>query len=282
MVTDYNKTDIRSSGESEPFLHQPVHLHLRARQGVYALYGTPFPLRLCVEILQECLQARYFLLLSFSNRQLLARPNTSLAQWLRQQGLQAHSIRAQYALVPVQQLHNLAELAQEYLVFTDTSLSPDQLAQIDIETLAVDTFSSTAWHTVLWQEVGNRLYWESRDDRFSHLLCADRQILAGVLSRFLRAYIRSHQPEVPFLEDFPPLIHEQLWQYAGQGLAPGSVTRTPNGVDVQVALGTPDRSVCVLVQSCAHTSQIRRGFLLRWQDGAWELCSTEGFNGNRH
>lgn len=282
MVTDYNKTDINSSGEAEPFLHQPVHLHLRAQQGVYALYGTPFPLRLCVEILQECLQARYLLLLSFSNRQLLARPNTSLAQWLRQQGLQAHSIRALYTLVPVQQLHNLAELAQEHLVFADTSLSPDELAQIDIGTLAVDTFSSTAWHTVLGQEVGNRLYWESRDDRFSHLLCAGRQILAGVLSRFLRAYLRSHQPEVPFLEDFPPLIHEQLWQYAGQGLAPGSVTRTPNGVDLQVALGTPDRSVCVLVQSCAHTSQIERGFVLRWQDGVWDLCSTEEFDENRH
>lgn len=281
MVTDHNKTDINSSGEAEPFLHQPVHLHLRAQQGVYALYGTPFPLRLCVQILQESLQARYLLLLSFSNRQLLACPNMSLAQWLRQQGLQAHSIRPPYALVPIQQLCSLAGLAQERLVFTDTALSPDELAQIDIEKLLVDTFSSTAWHTVLGQEIGNRLYWESRDDRFSHLLCADRQILAGVLSQFLWAYLRSHLPDVPFSKDFPPLIHEQLWQYVGQGLAPGSVTRTPSGVDVQVALGTPDRSVCVLVQSCAHTSQIGRGFVLRWRDGAWGLCSTEECDENR-
>ncbi|MER3474534.1 MAG: hypothetical protein C4335_11000 [Armatimonadota bacterium] len=274
MFTDHHRADAGGNSVMEQVVQPLVHLHLRAQEGVYALYGTPFPLRLCAEILREYLQGRYLLVLSFSSKQALARPDLTLVQWFRQQGLQAHSVRS-FALLPVQQVQELARLVQTHLAFTDTPLSPDELARVDIEPLIVDTFASPTWYTVLQHEVGATLYWESRDDRFSHLLCRERPVLAGVLSQLLRRCLQTHQPELAVLDDFPPLIHEQLWQYAGQGLAPMGVTATPHGVELQVALGTPDRSVCVLAQSCPHFTQIQRGFILRWQNGNWDLCSTE-------
>lgn len=273
MFTNHHRADIDDIGANEQSPHPPVHFHLRAQEGVYALYGTPSPLRLCAEILQEYLQERYLLVLSFGSKQMLARPDRTLAQWLRQQGLQAHSVRS-FALLPAQQLLDLARLKQTHLAFTDTSLSPDELARMDIEPLLVDTFSSPTWHTVLQHEVGGSLYWESRDDRFSHLLSRDRPLLASLLSWLLRYYLQALQPNLSELDDFPPLIHEQLWQYAGQGLALMSGTVAPHGVELQVALGTPDRSVCMLAQSCLHIGQIQRGFTLRWGSAGWELCST--------
>lgn len=278
MITDRDRTDTTIGGEGKPLFNQPVHLHLRQQEDVYALYATPLPLHLCADVLYEYVQGRYLLLLSFSNKQMLARPNQPLAQWLRQQSLQAHSIRSSFALVPAQHIHDVARLTQTYLIFTDTPLSPDQLAHMDIEPLVTDTFSASTWYTALHHEIDNRLYWQSREDRVSHLLCRERELLQKVLSRFLRAYLQFHQPDLPAVDDFPALIHEQLWQYAGQGLAPGKVTSTPNGVDMQVALGAPDRSVCVLAQSCPPVTQVGRGFILRWRNACWEICSTEEFS----
>ncbi|MEJ5252494.1 MAG: hypothetical protein HPY54_10300 [Chthonomonadetes bacterium] len=278
MVTDRDRTDTSAGGEGKPLFRQPVHVHLRQQEDVYALYAAPLPLYLCADVLHEYLQGRYLLLLSFSNKQMLARPNQSLAQWLRRQKLQAHSIRSSFALVPAQHVQDIARLTQTYLIFTDTPFSPDQLAQMDIEPLVTDTFSAPTWYTVLHHEIDNRLYWESREDRVSHLLCRERELLQEVLSRFLRAYLQFHQPDLPAVDDFPPLIHEQLWQYAGQGLAPGKVTSTSDGINLQVALGTPDRSVCVLAQSCPPVTQVGRGFILRWRNGGWEICSTEEFS----
>lgn len=273
MFTDHHRVDTDDMGAIEQSAHPPLHLHLRAQEGVYALYSTPFPFRLCAEILREYLQGRYLLVLSFGSKQMLARPDLTMAQWLRQQGLQAHSVRS-FALLPARQLPELARLRQTHLAFTDTFLSPDELARMDIDPLLVDTFSSPTWHTVLQHEVGGSLYWESRDDRFSHLLSRDRPLLASVLSWLLRRYLQAHQPNLSVLDDFPPLIHEQLWQYAGQGLAPMSGAVAPHGVELQVALGTPDRSVCVLAQSCLQIGQIQRGFTLRWGCAGWELGST--------
>jgi hypothetical protein len=112
MVTDRDRTDTSAGGEGKPLFRQPVHVHLRQQEDVYALYATPLPLRLCVDVLQEYLQGRYLLLLSFSNKQMLARPNQSLAQWLRRQKLQAHSIRSSFALVPAQHVQDMCLLQQ--------------------------------------------------------------------------------------------------------------------------------------------------------------------------
>lgn len=275
MATDYHQRDTVSTGNNWHPARQPVHLHLRSQKGVYALYATPLPLRLCAQILRDYLPGRYLLLLSFSSAQIAARTQLSLSQWLRRQGLQAHSVRSDFALVPVQHIDHLALLPHSHIVFTDTPLPPDNVARMNVEQALLDTFASPEWHSVIRPELDNRLYCESREDRFTQILCGDRQMLANMLSCYLRTSLRLRLPEFPLSEDFPPLIHEQLWQYAAQGLAPLSAGRTEDGVELHVALGTPDRSACVLAQSCAHVSQIQRGFILRWRSSGWEICSTE-------
>lgn len=278
MTTDYRQMDIAGVGNVGTLARQPVHLHLRAQEGVYALYATPLLLRLCAEVLREYLGARYLLVLSLSSAQVAAQAHLSLAQPLRQQGIQAHSVRSAFALVPAQYIHQLALLPHSHLAFADTPLSPDDVARADVEQALLDTFASPEWHVVIRSELGNRLYCESREDCFTQILSGDRQLLANVLSCYLRACLRAHLPEFASLEDFPPLIHEQLWQYAAQGLAPLSAGRIADGVEMHVALGTPDRSACVLAQSCPHVSQIQRGFILRWRSSGWDICSTEELN----
>lgn len=278
MATGQRQMDMAGMENTGAIARQPVHLHLRAQEGLYALYATPMMLSLCVEILREYLQGRYLLLLSFRSTEVLAQARVSTAQWLRQQGIQAHSVRSVFALVPVQHVERLARLPYSHIAFTDTSLSPDSVANVDVEQALLDTFASPEWHLVIRSELDSRLYCESREDRFTRILCGDRQLLANVLSCYLRTCLRSHVSEFSSVDDFPPLIHEQLWQYAAQGLAPLSACRIPGGVEMHIALGTPDRSVCVLAQSCAHISQIQRGFILRWCSNGWEICSTEELN----
>lgn len=278
MTTDYRQMNIVGVGNVGTLVRQPVHLHLRAQEGVYALYATPLSLRLCAEVLREYLGARYLLVLSLSSAQVVAQAQLSLAQWLRQQGVQAHSVHSVFALVPAQHVEHLALLPHSYIAFTDTPLSPDNVARVDVGQALLDTFASPEWHVAIRPELDSRLYCESREDRFTQILCGDRQLLANMLSCYLRACLRSHLPDFSSLEDFPPLIHEQLWQYATQGLAPLSAGRIPDGVEMHVALGTPDRSACVLAQSCPHVSQIQRGFILRWRSSGWDICSTEELN----
>lgn len=254
---------------------QPAHLHLRAWGGLYALYATPLPLHLCADAMRECLHGWYLLLLSWNNAPVTTRSWHSLAQWLRQQGLQVHTVHSPFALVPAQHMNQLARLPHTYAVFTDTPLSPDDVAHIDVEQILLDTFASPEWYKVINPELGNRLYCETRDNCFTHIVCSDRALLADVLSHWLRTRLQSYLPDIPYPEDFPPLIHEQLWQYAVQGLAPRSAGRIADGVEMQVELGTPDRSACVLAQSCPHVSQIQRGFVLRWLSSGWDICSTE-------
>ncbi|GIV21473.1 MAG: hypothetical protein KatS3mg023_3224 [Armatimonadota bacterium] len=257
-----------AAGEREHLLEviprQPVHVHLRAQEGVYALYGTPLSLRLCVDILQEHLQGRYLLLL-----------RTVQMQWFEERGLPVHSVPPSFLLIPVQHAHHLAQQAFPHLAFADTPLSPEDLEALHVERLVVDTFTSPLWHLVVDPAISNVLYGEIRNECCTHLLSKERSLLTGVLSRFLRAYTRYHLPDIAPLEDFPPLIHEQLWQYATQGLAPQGVERTPKVVEIKVALGTPDPGACVTTPACPHVSQIQRGFVLRWQDSGWDLCSTE-------
>jgi len=271
MTTDYRPAD--TTGIGKPDL--PSHLHLRAQQGVYALYATPLSLRLCTKAVREYLRDYYLLLLSWSGAHVTAFTQLSLAQWLRQQGLQAHTIRSLSPLGPAQQLDPLVLLPHSHVVFTDPPLRPGEAAHVDVEQILLDTFASPDGHTVISPELSNRLYCESRDNRFTHVVCRDRALLAGVLSHWLRTCLQSRLTDLPYPDDFPPLIHEQLWQYATQGLAPQSAERIADGVEMQVALGTPDRSACVLAQSCLHTSQIQRGFILRWRSSGWEICSTE-------
>ncbi|MCS6829275.1 MAG: hypothetical protein RMM08_06785 [Armatimonadota bacterium] len=280
MTMDYCQTGIVGMGDIGDHARQPVHLHLRTQQGLYALYVTPLSLRLCIQILREYLQGRYVLLLSLSGVQVAAQARLSLAQWLRQQGIQAHSVRSAFALVPAQQIDLLTRLPYSQIAFTDTSLSPDEVVRVQVEQVLQDTFASPRWHEVILPELDNQLYCESREDRFTQVLCSNRQLLANMISCCLRICLQSHLPEFPaIVEDFPPLIHEQLWQYTAQGLAPLSAGRTADGVEMHVALGTPDRSACVMAQSCPHVSQIQRGFILRWcGDGGWKICSTEEVN----
>lgn len=278
MATDYRQMDIADAGGAGALARQPVHLHLRAQEGVYALYATPLSLRLCAQLLREYLHGRYLLLLSFSSAQVAAQAQLSLSQWLRQQGIQVHSVRSDYALIPAQHIDHLTLLPHSYIAFTDTPLSPDEVARVDVGQALLDTFASPEWHVAIRPELDSRLYCESREDRFTQILSGDRQLLASMLSCYPRTCLRSHQPEFSSLEDFPPLIHEQLWQYAAQGLAPLSAGRIPDGVEMHVALGTPDRSACVLAQSCPYVSQIQRGFILRWCSSGWDICSTEELN----
>jgi hypothetical protein len=242
---------------------QPAHVHLRAREGVYALYGTPLSLRLCVDIFQQHLQGR----------SLLLRPVH--AQWFEERGLPVRSVSPSFLLIPVQHAHHLAQHAFPHLAFADTPLSPEELEALHVERLVVDTFTSPLWHLVVDPTIGNSLYGEIKDECCMHLLCRERFLLTDVLSRFLRAYMRYHLPDIAPPEDFPPLIHEQLWQYAAQGLAPQGVEHTSDGIEIRVALGTPDPGACVTTPACPHVSQIQRGFVLRWQDSGWALCSTE-------
>jgi len=260
---------------------QPVHLHLRVQESLYALYITPLALNLWAQFVRDYLSERYLLIISLASRARLSRPQLSLAQWLRQQGLQAHSVPPSYALVPCEHLDQLARLAPSTVTLADTTLSPDDVWRLDVSPLEMDTFAATSWQAAFHEELGNRMYCESRGDRFIHLLSGERDLLADVLSRFLRSYLLAQQQEqCSSLDDFPPLIHEQLWQYATQGLAPQRLQVTSAGLELSVALGTPDRSVCPLAQGCALVSQIQRGFVLRWCDGSWDLCSTEEFAGD--
>ncbi len=256
-------------------LTSPVHLHLREQDGVYALYCTPLPASLCGRFLRPYLQAGYLLIVRLATRSLLARPDLTPAQWLRLQGLQAHSIPPSYALVPARYLEDLVNLSPLNLLVLDTARSPDEVAQVDIAPMEVDTFACVSWRTLFPDAVGNRFCCELREERTAHLLSLERPILADLLSRFLREYIQTLQPGVPMMGDFPSLVHEQLWQYAAQGFAPLRVQDTEHGVEMSVALGTPDHSLCVMAQSCQHMSQIQRGFVLRWHGGTWDLCSTE-------
>lgn len=252
----------------------PVHLHLRAQEGLFALYVTPLCLELCAELLSEYLHERFLLVLTFDSSARIGRNDLTLAQWLRQEGVQAHSISS-YALVPAKHLSDLARLSPSRVVFAETALLPDELAGLDITPMELDTFAASSWGAAFHKEVGNRLYCESRNNRFTHLLSSERRLVMDGLSKFLRAYLLAQQQQVSSLEDFPPLIHEQLWQYAAQGLAPRRVHVTNEGLELLVALGTPERSACLMAQACAHMTQIQRGFVLRWDGGTWEICSTE-------
>jgi hypothetical protein len=274
MGRDDHRTDAAGNGLPESTFQPPVHLHLRVQEGLYALYGTPLPLHLCADILLDHLSERYLLLLALDYGQGHMPTYSSPAQWLRRQGLQAHSVPPSFAVIPVQQFPRLAPMPCSYLAFTDTPLPPDELTRVNVERFVVDTFAASDWHTLISPELDNRLYWDSRDARFTHLLCSERRLVAQVLWRFLRSYLHFHQPGVSPEEDFSPSIHEQLWHYAEQGLAPQDVKSTPFGVEMYVALGTPDRTACVLAQSCLHVTQIQRGFVLRWEHNRWNLCST--------
>lgn len=249
---------------SEVIPRQPVHVHLRVQEGVYALYGTPLSLRLCVDILQEHLQGRYLLLL-----------RTVQLQWFEERSLPVHSVPPSFLLIPVEHAHHMVSAAFSHLAFADTSLLPENLAALNVEHLVVDTFTSPLWHLVVDPAISNVLYGEIRNECCTHLLSKERSLLTSVLSRFLRDYTRYRLPEVAALEDFPPLIHEQIWQYAAQGLAPLGVERSSSGVEVKVALGTPDPGACVTTPACPHISQIQRGFVLRWHGSGWDICSTE-------
>lgn len=247
-----------------PSEYKPVHVHLRAQEGVYALYATPLPLRLCVDIIKEYLDERHLLLLSPVEIHLF-----------EEQGVPVHIVRSSFLLVAARDMHYLAHLMQPHLLFTDTALLPEELASLSVEQLVVDTFASPTWHVVMDSAIGNLLYGEIRDGCCTHLLSKERSLLTDVLSRFLRAYMQGHIPELSALQDFPLLIHEQLWQYAAQGLAPLGAERTPDGAEFRVALGTPDPRACATAPACTHVSQIQRGFILRWHGGGWDLCSTE-------
>lgn len=249
---------------SEHIPYPSVHVHLRAQEGVYALYATPLPLRLCVDIIREYLDERHLLLLS----PVEMHP-------LEEQGVPVHTVRSSFLLVAARDMHYLAHLMQPHLAFADTSLLPEQLESLSIEQLIVDTFVSPMWHLTIHPAIGNLLYGEIRDGCCTHLLSKERSLLTDVLSQFLRAYMQQCLPDLSAPKDFPPLIHEQLWQYAAQGLAPLGVERTPDGAEFRVALGTPDPRACATAPACTHVSQIQRGFILRWHGGGWDLCSTE-------
>jgi hypothetical protein len=261
--------------QREHSFHQPVHLHVRVHEGVHALYATPLVLSLCTDTVLERLAGRYLLLLSVNGARRISETQVSLAHWLHQQGLQAHSIAPFFALIPAQQMPQLANLSLNHLTLTDTSLSPDELSQLNLLHLLVDTFASSSWQVLFDERLNNFLYCETRDNRFTQLLCRERAFLTHVMARFLGAYLRFHEPDVVPEPLFSPLTEEQLWQYALQGLSPLGVERTEHGRQVRIALGTPDRSVCILAHSCPHMSQIQRSFILRWGDNGWEICSTE-------
>ena len=243
---------------------QPVHVHLRAHEGVYAVYATPLPLRLCADLIPAYLKERHLLLL---------RPVKT--RWFQQQGLSVQILRHGVRLLAARDMYYIAQMEPTHLAFTDTALPPGELQTSSVAHLAVDTFTSPTWHAVIDPALGNLLYVQLKGRYRMHLLCKERSLLASVLSRFLRAYIYHHLPEEASLPDFPPLIHEQLWQYATQGWAPQSVLRTQEGMELKVALGTPHLRACVTASPCPHVSQIQRGFVLRWHDGGWDLCSTE-------
>ncbi len=255
---------LAADGRVNPSEYKLVHVHLRAQEGVYALYGTPLPLRLYVDIIKEYLRGRHLLLLS----PVEVHP-------FEEQGVPVHIVRSSFLLVAARDMHYLAHLMQPNLLFTDTALLPEELASLSVEQLVVDTFACPTWHVVMEPAIGNLLYGEIRDGCCTHLLSKERSLLTEVLSQFLRAYTQHHLPELSLPEDFPPLIHEQLWQYAAQGLAPLGVERTPDGAEFRVALGTPDPRACATAPACTHVSQIQRGFILRWHGDGWDLCSTE-------
>ncbi len=248
----------------EYILHKPVHIHLRAQEGVFALYCTLFSVRPCVNILQKHLQGRNLLVVS-----------PVPGQWFQESGLQAYPVPPSFLLVPAQHMHHLPYQSLSHLAFADTALLPEELHGISVEDLVVDTFTSPLWHELVDTPIGNLLYAEIRNDCCVHLICKERSLLNIALSRLLRAYTRYHLPEVALPEDFPPLVLEQLWHYAVQGLAPLGVERTPHGIEIKVALGTPEPDACVTSPPCPHISQIQRGFVLHWHGSEWGICSTQ-------
>jgi len=248
----------------EYVLYKPMHMHVRAQEGVFALYCTPFSMRPCVDIFQKHLQGRHLLVFS-----------PVPAEWFQGRGLQAHSVPSSFQLVPAQHMHHLPFQSLERLQFADTALLPEELEPLDLNRLVVDTFTSALWHELVDTVIGNLLYAEIRSDCCVHLICKERSLLNIALSRFLRAYTQYHLSEVALPEDFPPLVLEQLWYYAAQGLAPLGVERTPNGVELKVALGTPEPDACVASPPCPHVSQIQRGFILHWHGSDWNICSTQ-------
>lgn len=252
----------------------PAHLHLRSQEGVYALYAAPFPLHCCAYVLRQFLQ-EHLLVLSFGSGAFASRPELPLSDWLRQQGIPAHPVQSHFALVSSRSLEQLARVPQSHLVIADTALSASSLARVDLQQVLVDTFASPEWHAVLSPELGNRLHCETRDGYFTQMVCRERRLLAEVLSCFLISCLSSRAGIANSLVGFPPLVQEQLWHYAAHGLAPLNAQPLPDGVALHVALGTPDRRVCTLAQSCLHTSEIQRGFTLRWRLSGWEICSTE-------
>lgn len=275
----YSPTDDSAVGGARaPLSRLPAHLHLRSQEGAHALYAAPFPLHCCTHILRRCLQGSHLLVLSLGSAQLATHPQMSLAHWLRQQWVSAQPVQSTFALVPLQSLEQIIRLPQSHLVFVDTPLPIDDLAQVDLQQAMVDTFASPEWHTVLLPELAGRLYCETRDGYFTQMVCRDRSVLAEMLACFLLSYLRSLGVPTSCLVDFPPLVHEQLWHYATHGLAPLSASSGADGVILHVALGTPDRQVCRLAQSCLHISEIQRSFALRWNKNGWAICSTEEMN----
>jgi hypothetical protein len=262
-----------SGGEGEIpdyISRQPVHLHLRAQEGVFALYSTPLSLRPCVDIFQKHLQGRHLLLLT-----------PVPMQWLQERALQAYPVASSFLLVPAQHMHHLPYQLFPRLTFADTPLLPEELHPLHLDSLVVDTFTSPLWHEVVDTVIGNLLYAEIRSDCGVHLICKERSLLTCALSQFLRAYASHHLPEVALPEDFPPLVLEQLWHYAVQGLAPLGVERTTHGVEIKVALGTSDPRACMTSPTCPHISQVQRGFILHWHGSEWGICSTQELDSAR-
>lgn len=252
----------------------PAHLHLRSQEGVHALYAAPFPLHCCAYVLRQFLHEQ-LLVLSLGSGPFASRPAVSLADWLCQHGIFAQPLQSRFALTSLQSVEQLARVPQSHLVIADTVLPAESLAQIDLQRALTDTFSSPEWHTVLLPELGSRLHCETRDGYFTQMVCRDRTLLSEVLTCFLLSCLSAQGQGANSLMRFPPLVQEQLWHYAAHGLAPLNARRLSDGVALQVALGTPDRRVCTLAQSCMHTSEIQRGFTLRWRPAGWEICSTE-------
>ncbi|MCS6950199.1 MAG: hypothetical protein NZ520_07060 [bacterium] len=224
------------------------------------------------------MKGSHLLVLSFGSAQLATHPEMSLAQWLRQQGVIAQPVQSEFALVPLQSLEQISRLPQSHLVFMDTPLPLDRLVLLDLQHALVDTFASLEWHTVPLAQLEGRLYCETRDGYFTQMVCRDRSLLAEMLVCFLLSCLGTQGASTSCLVDFPPLVQEQLWHYAAHGLAPLSVRNTSNDVYLHVALGTPDRQVCRLAQSCLHVSEIQRSFTLRWSLDGWEICSAEEMN----
>jgi hypothetical protein len=166
--------------QREHSFHQPVHLHVRVHEGVHALYATPLVLSLCTDTVLERLAGRYLLLLSVNGARRISETQVSLAHWLHQQGLQAHSIAPFFALIPAQQMPQLANLSLNHLTLTDTSLSPDELSQLNLLHLLVDTFASSSWQVLFDERLNN--FCTARRGTIVSLSCCAASVLSSPMS----------------------------------------------------------------------------------------------------